>query len=238
MTKKILFLTLFLLLLTGCQSEYKISIKDKKVKEEFVLFENDMNVSKEKDETGRNFEDYALFYGNEYDLFTSFYNLYADEGCAGSCDTYEKSYISSNDKIGFSLSHEFSFDEYGDSALANELFPGFEAFYDGRYLKIKGGNDWNFKNAYKNLDSIKITIETNYKVKTSNAKRVGNDYVWEVNKDDLDNLEELYILIDTKESVKNSNSSSFIYLILFLIALIVAFIIYVLVKKNKEQNTI
>ncbi len=239
MTKKIIVSLFLLMLFSGCSTNYKIKISDGVVKESFSTVESNKDIALEKDETNRNFIDYSSFYGTDYNLYTSFYTLYADGDCLVNCETYDKSFIDDGNKVGFSLKHDFTIEKYGDSTIANELFPGFEAYFDGRYLTIKGGNKWNFVNNYKNFDDLKIEIESSYKVIKTNGKKDGNTYTWNIDKTSADNSPSLYMKIDTQEEITSSSKAFKNIIIVLIIMLLIGFIIgAILFKKNKEQNNL
>ncbi len=236
MAKKVLASIFLLLLLTGCKATYKIKISNGTVTESFSTIEENVEAALVKDDTGRSFKDYSSLYVNEYPLYTSFYSMYADGECEVNCETYKKSLIDENNKVGFSLNYQFSIESYGDSALANELLPGFEAYYDGRYLKISGGNNWKFVNRYKNFENLKIEIETDYKVKKTNGKKEGNTYTWKINENSVDVDPSMYIVLDINEPVKEKKSLKIVFLLLGILILLGVLIACLLFKKNKEQN--
>ncbi len=236
MKKKIIICILLIILMTGCSANYKIKISDGFVEEAFNVTENNMSIVNIKDESGRSFIDYSKLYGNDYNLYTSFYNLYADEGCANNCDIYGKTYINNESNVGFELYHKFKIDEYKDSSLANELLPGFTAYYDEKDLIINGGNNWNFLDSYEYLDEITIEIETDYKVKETNGTKKDNSYIWKIKKNNTNS--NIYIALDTTNKNDNKKETkSFIVLLLLIIA-ILTIISYLYFMKNKNQKDI
>ena len=238
MRKKLLII-LLAIFMTGCTAEYKITIKDGKVYETLtVVEENEENLNVE-DESGRTFKDYAEIYGKSFNLLTSFYELYSDEPCKNNCSYYTKEYINDNGKIGFSLTHEFSLDEYNDSTIANEYFPGFQVEIEENIVKIIGGSSWNFINGFENIDELKITIETDNKVISSNGKKYNNEYTWKVSKGNTSGLSKLYMMLDTSiiDEKENQNNSIW-YFIILLLLVIIALVCYLMYKKRNEQNSI
>lgn len=237
--KKILLSIILLLLMTGCTATYEIKVSNEKIYENLTVLES-RGKSKEKvDELGNTFETYAKKYGTKNKIITSFYYLYSDQGCVENCSYYNNKYINNEENIGYLLSNTFSFEEYKDSAIANELLPGFSSEYDGRYLTISGGNSWNFINGYNNLDKITINIETNYKITSTNGKKINNTtYQWNVYKGNTDGLKGVYIVIDTKEIIKEKKSSLISYIIIVIVLIVLIFVGIFLSNKNKQENSI
>ncbi len=239
MKKKIIISIFLTILMTGCSANYKIKISNGIVEETFSTIENNFNNAKIKDESGRSFVDYSKVYGNDYDLYTSFYNLYADEGCAYNCEIYDKKFINNEKEIGFELTHKFTLEEYGDSSIANELLQGFNTNFDGRYFTISSGNNWNHFDSYNSLDDIKIEIETDYFVKETNGQKNGNNYVWNINKNNMN--KSIYITFDTNKEIDKvidnakGTNSFFTLIVLILIALLLFVFLYL--RKNKNQKS-
>lgn len=237
MKKKILIM-LLAIFMTGCTAEYKITIKDGKVYETLtVIEENEENLNIE-DESGRTFKDYAEMYGKSYNVLTSFYDLYSDEPCESNCSYYTKEYINENGKVGFTLTHEYELDEYNDSTIANEHFPGFQVDIEDNIVRIIGGSSWNFINSFNNFDELKITIETDNKVISSNGKRNNNEYTWKVSKGNTSGLNKLYLMLDKNLEEKENQNNSIWYFIILLVLIIISLVGYLMYKKRNEQNSI
>lgn len=236
--KKKLLIILLAIFMTGCTAEYKITIKDGKVNETLTVIEENKNNLNIKDEAGRTFEDYAKIYGKTYDLTTSFYDLYSDKSCEDGCSYYTKEYINEDGKIGFRLTHEFELDEYNDSAIANEHFPGFQVDINENIVTIVGGSSWNFINNFKNFDELKITIESDNKIVSSNGIKKNSEYTWKVHKGNTDGLNKLYMILDTNLKEEVNKNNSIWYFIIILILINVGLISYLMYKKRVEQNSI
>lgn len=238
MRKKIIFGILLVIFLTGCNAKYNLKIENGTVKEELIIVENNLTIAKKENEVGESFASFASIYGSEYDLNTSFYNIYSDDGCIENCEVYDKEYINDNDKIGFSLKHNFIYEKYGDSTLANEYLPSFQSTFDGKYLTIRGKDPSSLINSYEDLTDITISVESDYRVISSNGKKSGNNYTWQISKEKKKSFDELYIIIDTTEEAVKEENNTLLYIII-LIALLIAFATcYILVRKNKTKNAI
>ena len=255
--KRIIIGVLAILLMTGCSAEYNLKIVDDKVEETLEVIETNSNYFDIQDDSGRSFKDYSKKYGETKRIYTNYYNQYSDTECENECFVYDKKYINENNKVGFSLNHSFSLEDYKNSTIASELLPGFNSTYDGQYLEISGGTSWNFINytvgaeynpndnnkiyiryAEAGREPITITIETNYKVVKTNGKRVGNTYSWKIHKGNVEGLNQLYLMVDTKEEIKEEKTSIIVYIVILILILISVIIGYNLLKKNKEYNSI
>ena len=246
--KKILIALFLIILLTGCTANYEIEIKNYYIKEELYVKETNKNIVNLKDDLGMSFDDYSKQYGedNRFHYYINTDNMYLDDGeeCKVSdhndCAEYIREYISNDKETGFSLSTKFGFNEYKNSGIANDLFPGFDSTFDGRYLTITGGSNYNFINGYKNLTDVNITIKSTYKVVETNLKSESSGiYKTSINSNNKPD-EKMFIKFDTKdESVDINNNTSKIVLYVILISLAVIILIflirfYIRYKENNE----
>ena len=237
-----LFITslLIVIVLTGCKANYSITIMDNEIDEKFSIIEDNSEYLEEKDDAGLTFVDHAKFYGEEEDIEIYYDSLYSDEECEESCIYYEKTFIDEDGKVGFILENKFSFDDYKMSSIANELIPGFNTSYDGRYLRIYGGSSWQFVNDYDYLDEVVVDIVTNYKVTGTNLQQIAKGkYRWTVKNEKNNNGKELFISLDTKNIVDISTSESeinpFLIILLMFGAIIILIIGYTIYKRQKKD---
>ena len=84
--------------------------------------------------------------------------MHAESGCSYNCEYYKKEYIDDSSKVGFSLSYDFTYDNYSDSTIANELSLNFPSSYDGKFLTISGNCSRDFINSYDLLNDVNISI--------------------------------------------------------------------------------
>ena len=230
---KFILIISILFLFTGCSVDYKLKITNGKIIENMSVLENNIELATINiSDIGMSFNDISKKYGMEKNVYSSYYNYSADEGCVLECDIYEHEYINNSKNIGFVLSNEFDYNSYSDSTIAKEMLPSFEETFDGRYLTISGGSSWNFINGYENLDNIKISIETDFPVISSNGNNKGNVYNWNIYRGDTSGLEKLYIVIDTKSEVPKKNKNLYLLLIIFIV--LIMLVMFILWNKNKE----
>ena len=233
MKKKILIISLFIVIfLTGCNVDYSLDIKDNVIKEKLSIKETNDEIFDKKDSNGLSFYDYSVMYGEESNINTDYNGLYSQEEC-NNCSYYDKKIINENGLLGFELSHDFSFDDYAFSSIANEMIPAFSSSFDGRYLRISGGSSWRYYDNYDSLESINFNVNTNYKVTSTNLQKVKEGkYKWTINNEN----DRLFIVMDTKTVVdvdEEENNSILILLIIVVSGLIITLISMIIFNKKK-----
>lgn len=248
MRKKACLLLLLLFLFTGCTANYTIEVKDGKITEEFYVIEKDKDLATTyKDDMDSTFDDYAKMYGINDNYYASYYNMYNDEEsiCHETekhrCDYYNKEYINNEDGIGFKLSSTFTYDDYADATIPNDLMPGFTSKFDGKYLVINGGTNWDFLKGYENLEKVNIRIKSDYYVTSTNMKYKGNGlYEVSVDKNNNNDFPEIYITFDTTKTKRLGNENAQIVGIIMvsIIGVVILFTIIRLFQKNKKNNKV
>lgn len=240
MKTKLLILCLFVLLMTGCNVNYTIEIKDKKVIENFDISETDVEKANYKIAGETSFQDIVMSYNGNKELLTSYDMLNSETGCS-SCKTYNKNTIISDEEIALIFTTEHTFEEYKDSAIANEYLPGFNVEYDDEKITISGGTNWNFLNDYEYLDEVVITVKTDYEVTSTNAEKESSGvYVWRISKDKQN--KSLSMIINTTKKSNDINSGTnpkmfiTILLVLLLIILFSLLVVYSLFQKKRNLN--
>lgn len=247
MKKKFLLLIGITFLLCGCNAKYELEIKDEKIKESFFVSETDLLRAGIKDDMESSFKDYALLYGENSDIYTNYYSVFADrdegELCKMTededCSIYEKEFIDTSEEVGFKLNHVFSFKEYENATIPMELFPDFRAEYDKQRLTIRLGNNMSFLKSYDGLEKVDFVIKTNYNILNTNAKHIGNGvYMWSFDQETGQALMSPYIIIDTsrKMTTKNENLGLIVTILSIIILIVVVFLFVNLYKKYKANN--
>jgi len=237
--KNLIIILLLVFILTGCNAKYSLKVENNMIKEYLEVLEDSNSPSVfNKDEFGSSFYDYSKRIGEEKNIDTSFDAYYSQTGCVSDCSFYEKEFVNDNGVVGFKLSHNFTFDEYSSSTIGREYIPGFSSTYDGKYLRILGGPRWNYFDDYSSLEKIDFTIETEYKVVSTNLKKVKDGvYKKTISKEDS----RISITLDTTSiaSIEKNNSKKsngfIVFLIIFGATLLITFIVFIFNNRKKNE---
>lgn len=215
---KKIFAILFLILLSGCTTNYNLKISNDS-------FEENISVHIDKSEipsyTGGEVEtddQITPFLNNDYSALFSDNNAY-----------YEKNRTDFDNYIQVDMNYNYSEEEFSDSNSLKLCFSDYEFTYEDSYYIHAYGE---FYCLYS--DDINISIETNNKVIKNNADSVnGNVYTWNVNKNNVRNVN-IEFEVEKGFSIKN-----FIYYVLgAVVVIIVVAIICNIYFKRKKVNEI
>ena len=217
--KKILFLILLCLLLTGCTINYNLEIEDNQFNETITGTVLNSEISHKDGQT--DIGPYEYFLNTEQLPFTNNNNIY-----------YEKTLNNTNDGVDYEYKYTFNENNFINSRILNTCFNNytFESKDDKYYISLSG----DFKCAY--ADKTKIKITTKYKVTAHNAnKKSKNTYTWTINKDKIEDLN-LFITIDkTKNASLNILNWSTLKTVGLIIILILSGITIFIAKKNLQK---
>lgn len=226
--KKIIILVFMCLFCVGCQAKYQITIND------------DLTVN--EDITGLEDESfYDNYYKSTKERVISFMTETKDEYLNEI--GYSKQIVSYGDLTGALFSHKFSsIEEYFEKSEA------YTQFYDKWHHEIKDGVvTISLENQLlRNEDSIEryvideceVSITLPFKVKKSNADSVNkntNTYTWNLTDDES---KDIYIKFDTNKIATNKENKYIDYLIIGVIFIVIGFVITVIYKKSKLNNSI
>ena len=214
--KKIIFLLLICLLLTGCTVNYNLDINDNNFKE--TLTGNVLNAElNNNDNTDINMFSYLItgdqpaFYKNDNIFFNKTTN---------------------NTANGIDFDYNYTFNEYNfnNSRIINECFDNHVYEYkDNTYYLVVSGK---FRCNYSKTTNINIT--TDYNVTSNNAQTIKNNtYTWTIDENNKDNIY-FFITIDkTNKSTFDFQWNTFKTIGLIIIILLSGICIYFL-KKDKN----
>ncbi len=176
MKKKCIMFIIFMLLLTGCSSEYTLEYSNKGIKENISVQIPDSEIpSTEVDPITEPDDPVTPFIQNDQYPFLKNENK-----------KYEKTVTKENGVTKVNLFYNYSLDEYVNSRVYSTCFQNYS------FTKGPRNAVFDFSGSFYCLygDEIKISIKTNNLVKKHNADKVsGNVYTWIINKDNVSNTD-------------------------------------------------
>lgn len=188
--KKIILLLTLTFFLTGCSATYNIEIYNNQVKEDLEYVNTNSSTWDSEAQYGFTYRELVTT-SHEYP-YPAFNSAVVDEDDTIKLDGieyYENNLISTNDRLGQSLSyHGFTLDDFSDSSIVKKCYKYFNIIEEGENIVLSTSYENKCFEEYKSLDSITINLKTNHKVVSSNADIVnGYHYTWnitELTKDD------------------------------------------------------
>lgn len=158
--KKILFISLILWFVTGCDATYNVEIYNDSYKEDGTIVENN---PQNWDDDSSGFTPRELIH-NEYKLDNYFYN---------------KTLIDDNTSLGLNYKSNFDFESFSTNSLGFRCYEYFRALDENNSIIIMTSNKNLCYDRYKWLDNLTINVKTNHKVLEHNADAVNKDtYTW------------------------------------------------------------
>lgn len=220
MKKRIILFVIFMLILTGCSSEYTLELSNKGIKETLIVDILDSEIPSNSGNSITEMDDQITPFINEDQ-----YPFLDDQ-----TKKYNKEVTKENGVTKVKLDYEYKHDEYPKSTVYNTCFQN--SFYESgrRYHELRLGG--TFYCLYG--DQAVINIKTNNLVKKHNADKVsGNVYTWII---DLDNVS------DTEINIVVSKWPAFIKPVVYVIigAVFLSLILfgYIMNRKMKNIDTI
>ena len=223
MRKKIIFLSILLISLTGCTSQYNLEFSNGKIKEEIITTILPTDIPKKAANAVSELDDRVTPFINN-DQYPIFDNTKIK---------YDKKVKKVNDSTIVTLKHNYSHDEFRKSNTFKSCFrySSFKENYKNYDLVFSG----DFYCLYG--DEVEINIKTNNIVISNNADKVsGNTYTWIINRKNLGNVD-----INMKISKKSNVTSYIIYVIIGVIVVVLAgfgYTAYKIIKNREEVNKI
>lgn len=224
--KKILILSLLIILLTGCNVTYNIELTDDIVNDKIEISgSRDMFVEYSKDENKTNYISDILF------------------RIENNRNNLTKQKFINRDTLKYVYSGNI---EYNDILF---LTPFSRWCYDEASMFLEDENKVIFTTSdkflcydlYSELENVKVNITSKYDVIENNADEIqGNTYTWIINRDNKDN-KKIYIKIDKNSKVKNVKTEKndiLIYLkyIIELTIIIVAMVVIIKFIKKRQMD--
>lgn len=170
MKKKLLFIISFIFLLTGCSTEYNLSISNDGIKEHTVVTIPDSAIPK-KDSNGQVDDRVTPFIADDQ------YPFFGNEETI-----YKKKVTKKNGNTIVTLDYNFTHDNFKESYVYKGCFSNSE------YEKDKNGYSLHLYGNFYCMHGNKVTIKikTNNRVLEHNADKVsGNVYTWVIDSDNM-----------------------------------------------------
>lgn len=191
--KKIILLLVLTIILTGCNAEYNLEIKDGKVYEVSSFRE-------EREKLGNNFQEseqtIKQVIDDAYDNFHDKNNLQEEEKTR----SFLFSRINEEKFYGIEYKNEFEIDKYNDSPVIDQCYDEVKVTTENNILKISTNEYFKCYDFYEDLNIVTINITTNNKVKKNNADKIKNNtYTWTVTKDNAKNKKIVFEVDTTKK---------------------------------------
>ena len=225
MRKRLFLVLICLILLTGCDVTYDLTIDSsdnfkEKVTMSFLKSNtsyNDILVYKENKTPISNMENETKFYNSSIKDAGDYYNLIYDYD--HDMNGIKSSYFISN------CYHDFTIHNDNDNIVLNS----------GKNFSCFIGDDG------LRADSVKVNITTKLDVLNNNADEVkGNTYTWILNENNYVDKEISMTLAKEKnlnlETIEVQNSSSLIFLVVAIVIVVIGGLIFLLIRSKLRKN--
>lgn len=220
--KKIIFLLITSLLLTGCNATYNINISNDQIKDSIKIYTKNNNVQNATDTMINNFTNQLGNWERGYEYYKR--ELYA------------------TDKItGYNYTYNFNYNEYDAMSQIRKCYKDFKFKYENNTITIKTSNEFLCKNYYQEVNSLELNISSEYKIIKSNADiKKDNIHTWNINKTNYKNRP-INITIEKNTKYKDNNKAKKntkmnIQTILTIIIFILLIIVFIIRKKDQKKS--
>ena len=215
--KKILFLLITCLLLTGCTVNYNLEINDTNFKETITgnVLNSELNTN-----NSSSINNYLFLLNGDQPSFYKNDNIF-----------YNKETNNTQEGIDFEYNYTFNENNFNNSRIINECFDNHIYNYaDNKYYLVVSGK---FNCNYSDITNINIT--TNYNVTSNNATKIKNNtYTWTIDENNKDDIY-FFITIDKSTNSKIDLSWNTLKTIGLIIIILLSSICIYFLKKNKQQ---
>ena len=243
--KKLIFASLIILFLTGCEASYSITIKDNEVIEEFSAISYDSNTWDIEDEDGWSLKKEFLtnYEENTPSIYAFDISSETNERIEG-VDYYEKDFYETSSEMKLTYKYTFNKEDYSNSVIVNGIFETFRFEEKDDIITINSGKNFSAFYNYTSLDNLKVSVTlVDKQVISNNADEVkGNTYIWNINRSKLDEDDNL---ITAMELSYNNNSieqkvsidlTTILIILLILAILVIIAIIFARHRMKKLEN--
>lgn len=211
--KKIIMLLITVILLTGCEATYDIHIQEDKITDNIKIFTDSTTVQRANEKDTTKYYDKILDWENGYDF-------------------YERELFTTDTKTGYHYNYDFNIDEYDAMSQLRKCYDDLNLTVDS-YITIKTTNEFLCSTYYPDVNKIKISITSDYRITTSNAdEKNGNTHSWLITRKNYKNKPiEIKINKNIPEENKKQEKESIFDLKTILI--IIIFILLVIVRLTR-----
>ena len=226
MNKKIIFIFLITLFLTGCTVNVNLELDKTSINEETTI--ELISSSEDARLLKKSFRNYMPIYYEDVE------DEMEDKEIDG-LKFYNKTEEETENGYKITYTNMFNYSNYKDSTIIKGAFRKYSIDKDSDDEKIiiqTSEEGIKYFNEYDNLDKVTINIKTKLKVYQSNADKVDKKkgiYTWEFTKDDY--KKSIYLEASSKEY---DDSNLFLSLLIFFAAFVSVIIIVYLLLRNKE----
>lgn len=239
MKKKIIFLSVIILFVTGCTTEYNLTIDDNVYKESITIVGSDSQEISNLDKEWKIPVD-----KREYDIISGFESVDA----ANISKMYL--YTVSDNKLIFK--NNFTIEELGYSTAISTCYNKATIINYGDYTIISTSDKVICFDTHPPLTNLKISITVDNPVLKHNADMVdGRTYIWNINKNNKNDKSINMIIDNSKENLSPNNSSDtqkndisslkkkdytlYIFLLVIVIIILVIYFVFNTIKKNNDD---
>lgn len=175
--KKILILLFLIIMISGCQVNYNLTITSNSFNESSDIIPEDYDIYQ-----NTNLNDFLKSFTNN--KISPFYNDIDEINEVSSSDINPThSYSFNNLDRGINIKYNYNQNDIVLSKMIKECFNEVNIQDNNQYIRINTSNECKAFKRYSLLNNINIYIKTDLKVIYSNADSVnGNTYIWNIDK--------------------------------------------------------
>lgn len=226
--KKVVLIFLSIILLSGCDINYNIEIKNNKISTDL-----DLNVSE---------EDYKKYNDNNEEKLSATLYEYFDErkilafDDMNYTDFLNKKISRSNNALDINYTYNYDYLNFYKSYALNNCFEDFTVLNEDNYFYIKAQGTFN---CY--YDETKINIKTDRKVINSNHDSYKDGvYTWNITRDKIDDINIIFQIdkdnsfIPIDENIENANKVDLFTIVGIVFGVCVLFVLIMFMKKQNK----
>jgi len=208
--KKIIFLIISLLFITGCEAVYTIHISDNIFRESLEVNNEDPASWIESEEINYAYEQIIRYYSElnipvDYNYEPNPHTSENDEEDSENVKFYRVELIDTEDNLGLKITHPFNgIGELSKSPIIMEHWPPEVLIKEDNLIKFSSGLENYVFDVYERLTKLTVRLSSTYLVVEHNADEVANNmFYWDFTNEDYAD-KEINFVIDTDQVVDTS----------------------------------